>query len=202
MDGDGDDMRIPRTAPRCLPAEHRDLLLAAQGVGRGRALQQRMAGGDGVGAQTPLQRAQQTLHSYEQPAAPRYVPGLHPPPSLDEMAAAADATRSVPTELLEGFIDGSKNPVSAVMEYCSIIGVPPVFSEVSVKVPGITFRFGSQCQIGDAVYPQGSGKTKKEAKSNAAQVAFNMILGLQKDGEGVGALAAASERVALAVSPS
>lgn len=41
-------------------------------------------------------------------------------------------------------------------------------------------RFACVCSVEEQTYPQGQGRTKKEAKTNAAKIAFRMILGLDK----------------------
>lgn len=42
----------------------------------------------------------------------------------------------------------------------------------------IVVRFACVCSVDGEAYPQGQGKTKKEAKTNAAKEAFQSILGL------------------------
>lgn len=52
----------------------------------------------------------------------------------------------------------------------------------------IPCRFACVCSVDDQTYPQGQGKTKKEAKTNAAKIAFQIILGIdeeQDDYEGI-----------------
>ena len=39
-------------------------------------------------------------------------------------------------------------------------------------------RFGNECTCDGKLYPQGVGKTKKEAKTNAATIAFRAVIGL------------------------
>ena len=45
----------------------------------------------------------------------------------------------------------------------------------------MTSRFAYVCTIDGTAYPQGCGKTKKEAKTNSAKIAFTMLLGVDED---------------------
>ena len=47
-------------------------------------------------------------------------------------------------------------------------------------------RFACVCSVDGEAYPQGQGKTKKEAKTNAAKVAFQIILGIDDVDEDAG----------------
>lgn len=87
----------------------------------------------------------------------------------------------VPAELIETFLGGTKHPVSALMEYAAMLRLTPTFHEVAVEQYSFTAKFASECRIGTTHYPQGVGKTKKEAKTNAAKVAFTKLLGLDED---------------------
>lgn len=46
-----------------------------------------------------------------------------------------------------------------------------------------TFKqtFAYVCNVDGKEYPQGIGSTKKEAKANSARIAFNIILGFDKE---------------------
>lgn len=64
-----------------------------------------------------------------------------------------------------------------IHEYASIVKVPVEFTEVAIKSK-VTFSaaFACECKVGNKTYPQGVGKTKKDAKKEAAQHAFEAIL--------------------------
>jgi len=53
------------------------------------------------------------------------------------------------------------------------------FKEVPVKNYSLVNKFANECSVNAVPYPQGTGKTKKEAKTQAAKIAFNIILGFE-----------------------
>jgi len=53
------------------------------------------------------------------------------------------------------------------------------FKEVPVKNYSLVNKFANECSVNGVPYPQGTGKTKKEAKTQAAKIAFNIILGFE-----------------------
>ena len=55
------------------------------------------------------------------------------------------------------------------------------FKEVPIINYSIVNKFANQCCIDGNAYPQGVGKTKKDAKTDAASIAFRMILGMTED---------------------
>lgn len=55
--------------------------------------------------------------------------------------------------------------------------LPISFKEVPVKNYSLVNKFANACTVNDITYPQGTGKTKKDAKTSAARIAFNIILG-------------------------
>ncbi|XP_052228574.1 double-stranded RNA-specific editase 1-like [Dreissena polymorpha] len=112
-------------------------------------------------------------------AAARYIPGLTPRPvdnGEEEMPNSA-IPKDVPPELIEAFKNGAKQPISALMEYCAMQRHTATFKEVPVKSYSLVNKFANECSVDDISYPQGTGKTKKDAKTNAAFIAFNIILG-------------------------
>ena len=58
-------------------------------------------------------------------------------------------------------------------EYCQSKRLTLVYQEVFVE----SLMFGSQCSIDGKLYAVGIGKTKKDAKTHAAQKAFTSIVG-------------------------
>ncbi|XP_067932536.1 double-stranded RNA-specific adenosine deaminase-like [Watersipora subatra] len=93
--------------------------------------------------------------------------------------------KKVPPELIEGFLSGDKNPVSALMEYSAMSRLATTFQECAPINPLIGCRFACVCTVDGVEYEQGHGKTKKEAKTAAAKNAFSVILGISEvDDEG------------------
>ncbi|XP_064612342.1 adenosine deaminase domain-containing protein 1-like [Liolophura sinensis] len=160
-----------------------------QGVGRGRPPPgfEPLAGvGKGVSnvittTTTTSSKKKKKKKAAAQPT--QYIPGLTPRPVSPPPSATTQTNtpKDVPATLIEAFLNGSKNPVSAVMEFCSMQRRTAIFQEVSVDVPSYTASFACQCTIDGTKFPQGTGKTKKEAKTNSAKIAFTQILGLQED---------------------
>ncbi|XP_067684217.1 adenosine deaminase domain-containing protein 1-like isoform X2 [Haliotis asinina] len=113
-----------------------------------------------------------------------YIPGLTARPPQSVVTAShsqVSLPKVVPKELVEAFLNGTKHPVSALMEYASMLRLTLTFQEVAVEQYSFTAKFANECCIGTTRYPQGVGKTKKEAKTNAAKIAFTMLLGLDED---------------------
>lgn len=62
------------------------------------------------------------------------------------------------------------------------------FKEAPVKNYSLTNQFACECTVDGITYPQGVGRNKKVAKTNAAEIAFNIILGyeyFEDYGEGI-----------------
>ncbi|KAF6037789.1 hypothetical protein EB796_003909 [Bugula neritina] len=91
--------------------------------------------------------------------------------------------KKIPPELIQGFIDGEKNPVSALMEYSAMSRLATTFQECAPVNPSLGMRFACSCTVDGQEFPQGQGKTKKEAKTNAAKNAFTELLNLEVDDE-------------------
>ena len=62
------------------------------------------------------------------------------------------------------------------------------FREAPVEVPSIIAKFACVCSINNRDFPQGTGKTKKDAKTEAARNAFMIMLGIDDDAQGEGAV--------------
>jgi len=76
------------------------------------------------------------------------------------------------------------------MEYAATMKLPVEFRETCVEMaPGVSTllaQFANVCTLDGHVYPQGVGRTKKDAKTNAAKVAFSIVLGLREDDREMG----------------
>ncbi|XP_023930977.1 adenosine deaminase domain-containing protein 1, partial [Lingula anatina] len=101
--------------------------------------------------------------------------------NLDSAFLKRKSPKKVPPELIQAFTNGTKNPVSALMEYCSMTRMTAVFEEAAVETPSIVAKFANVCKIDGRPFPQGVGKTKKEAKVNAAKIAFTAMLGMEEE---------------------
>ena len=55
------------------------------------------------------------------------------------------------------------------------------FKEVPLREYSLINKFANQCMIDGKPYPQGVGKTKKDAKTDAAKNAFRILLGMAED---------------------
>lgn len=67
--------------------------------------------------------------------------------------------------------------VMVIHEYASLVKIPVEFFEVAVKSrPTFCAAFACECKVGNKTYHQGVGKTKKDAKKEAAKNAFEAIL--------------------------
>lgn len=55
------------------------------------------------------------------------------------------------------------------------------YREDAVLTYTIKQTFAYVCKVDGKEYPQGVGSTKKEAKANSAKIAFNIILGFDKE---------------------
>lgn len=123
----------------------------------------------------PLQKSMNDARNQQ------YIPGLNRRPNDIPLEEKEVTRKKIPPELVEEFKNGAKHPVSAIMEYAAMQRVDIQFDEVGVDVPNLTSKFAYVCKISGVLYQQGVGKTKKEAKTNAAKYAFISILGLDGD---------------------
>lgn len=87
----------------------------------------------------------------------------------------------IPRELIDNFRNGSKQPISALNEYCSLKRLVVSYREDAVLTYTFKQTFAYVCNVDGKEYPQGIGSTKKEAKANSARIAFNIILGFDKE---------------------
>ena len=143
--------RAPNTLPKTM---------TAYGVGVGRGV------GRGRGESAVKEGKQQ-----------QYIPGLNqPPPSMPVYDDAKSKQKDIPEELIKSFLNESKHPVSAVMEYAAIAKLDVSFEEAPVEQPSISRVFAVVCRINGRPFPQGAGKTKKDAKTEAARIAFKTLI--------------------------
>ena len=57
------------------------------------------------------------------------------------------------------------------------------FREAPVENPSIIAKFAIVCSVNTRDFPQGTGKTKKDAKTEAARNAFMIMLGIDNDAQ-------------------
>lgn len=55
---------------------------------------------------------------------------------------AKKKAKKVPPELIKGFVEGTKNPVSAIMEYTAMCRYNTTFQECGVNNPNMLMRYG------------------------------------------------------------
>jgi len=118
----------------------------------------------------------------------RYTPGLHRPgdnyPLLPERRKPTSTkARSIPKNLLHGYINCTKNPISAITEYGQIYKLKIGFKEVAVPDDAPGGQFAYQCTVDGKPYPIGLGRTKKEAKTESAIEAFEILITVNNDPE-------------------
>ena len=78
---------------------------------------------------------------------------------------------------LQEYLDGMKNPISALMELCVATHLTAKFREAVVEKPTFLAKFANVCEINGREFPQGVGSNKKAAKTDAATIAINHLLG-------------------------
>ena len=111
----------------------------------------------------------------------KYIPGLTDKPDDQMTIPKKSAPRRVPPTLVKAFMEGKKHPVSALNEYCSMVRSIVEYRDVAVNNPSIIAQFASVCTVDGVDYPQGTGRTKKDAKTAAGKVAFTAILNVGLD---------------------
>ena len=89
----------------------------------------------------------------------------------------------IPKELIDAYKSGAKHPISSLNEYCALRRLAVSFREDAVLTYMATHKFASVCKVDGKEYPQGVGPTKKDAKTQAARNAFNIILGFVNEEE-------------------
>ncbi|XP_038053816.1 uncharacterized protein LOC119726260 [Patiria miniata] len=96
---------------------------------------------------------------------------------------AKSAPKKVDTELIESFMMGDKNPVMALNEFCQKQRLMVKFQEDMATSWGTMCnpKFASVAIVDGVRHKQGVGRTKKEAKTQAAKVALSTLLGLTPD---------------------
>lgn len=187
QDGQQGSLRPPKSLPNCLPPKQQAQLIVTQGVGRGRGILEQTAASLQVDPMVGVMRhAQKPVTDYEarSKVQQKYIPGLNQRPE-DQPVEMKPKPKKVSPALIESFMDGSKNAVSALMEYAATMKLSVEFQEVGVEMtPGVSSllaQFANVCTLDGHIYPQGVGRTKKDAKTDAAKITFSIVLGLRKD---------------------
>lgn len=112
----------------------------------------------------------------------RYIPGLTPKPEDPDKDVVPDhLPKSIecPSALRKEFLSGKKNAVMCIHELSSICRLQLDFKDVMVQRGDLAWAgYAVECMLNGVTYPQGVGKTKKEAKTDAARIALNGFLGI------------------------
>ena len=179
MSAEQSGLRLPKTLPKCLGRGGDG---DAPGVTIPASISKQPAAAATQANKRPTQPASQVQTQKPQQ---RYIPGLnnaedphvYVPPNSQ---TAKHLPKEVPVSLVESFLAGSKQPISALMEYAALTKIVCVFEEVAVDRPSLIAQFAIRAKLNGKPFPQGTGKTKKEAKTAAAKIAFSMLLGLEE----------------------
>jgi hypothetical protein len=165
-------LRDPVSLPACLGAKKQQAL-AQSGFGRGRGL---------LGLPTTPQPApgsipsNQLASSLQQTSGPKYIPGLSGPPAAPVPLSTHGLPPKVPSGLAAEYRAKRKHPVSCIMEYGAITKSSVSFTECQPDIPSYTTRFCNQCTVNGRKFPKGVGNTKKEAKTDAAEKAIEILI--------------------------
>ncbi|XP_041363999.1 uncharacterized protein LOC121379431 isoform X2 [Gigantopelta aegis] len=97
--------------------------------------------------------------------------------SIHQQAASCGELKPVPQDLITAFMKETKSSISCVNEYASKMNYKVIFDEREDPVA----KFICVCTINGISYPQGIGKSKKHAKTEAARIAFTSVSGLSQE---------------------
>ncbi|XP_066304477.1 adenosine deaminase domain-containing protein 1-like [Branchiostoma lanceolatum] len=89
--------------------------------------------------------------------------------------------KDIPAELIDGFLNGRRQPVSALNEYCQLKRHKLEFNEVAGTGPLHCPQFAYQAKIDGRPFKAGQGRTKKDAKAAAAKLTLSILLGLEDE---------------------
>jgi len=81
----------------------------------------------------------------------------------------------IPQRLLEEYNKGIKNSISLVQEYCQLHKLVVNYNDVSSNQQSCD-QFTYTCIINGQPYPEGKGRSKKDAKAQAARLAFDALI--------------------------
>ncbi|XP_063971614.1 adenosine deaminase domain-containing protein 1-like [Lytechinus pictus] len=91
--------------------------------------------------------------------------------------------KDVPRDLIHGFVSGKKNPVMAFNEFCQLQRLTLTFEEVVPEgtMGIITCNYAVVAIVDGTKFPQGKGRTKKDAKAAASRIAMRAFLGMDDE---------------------
>ncbi|XP_035691285.1 double-stranded RNA-specific adenosine deaminase-like [Branchiostoma floridae] len=89
--------------------------------------------------------------------------------------------KDIPQELIDGFLNGRRQPVSALNEYCQLKRHKLEFNEVAGTGPLHCPQFAYQATIDGRPFKPGQGRTKKDAKAAAAKLTLSILLGMEEE---------------------
>ncbi|CAF1159169.1 unnamed protein product [Didymodactylos carnosus] len=90
--------------------------------------------------------------------------------------ATGGQIKRIGRDIIEDLFCGKKNSVQCLNEYCSMIKKPITFTEA-----GCQYRYANYATIDGIQFPQGTGKSKKEAKISGARHVFAALLDLDEE---------------------
>ncbi|XP_019619843.1 PREDICTED: double-stranded RNA-specific adenosine deaminase-like [Branchiostoma belcheri] len=95
-------------------------------------------------------------------------------------AGRVAAPKDIPQELIDGFLNGRRQPVSALNEYCQLRRHKLEFNEVAGTGPLHCPQFAYQAKMDGRPFKPGQGRTKKDAKAAAAKLTLSTLLGIEE----------------------
>ncbi|UJR27274.1 hypothetical protein I4U23_008569 [Adineta vaga] len=110
------------------------------------------------------------------PAGPSYAESFQDQASIRSNSRIGGQIKRIGQDIIEDLLRGKKNPVQCLNEYCSMTKKTIVYTET-----GSGYRYANYATIDDVQFPQGTGRSKKEAKIAGARRAFAALLDLDEE---------------------
>ncbi|CAF2353819.1 unnamed protein product [Rotaria sp. Silwood2] len=110
------------------------------------------------------------------PAGPSYAESFQDQTSTRSNSRVGGQIKRIGPDIIEDLLRGKKNPVQCLNEYCSMTKKTIVYTET-----GSGYRYANYATIDDVQFPQGTGRSKKEAKIAGARRAFAALLDLDEE---------------------
>lgn len=111
------------------------------------------------------------------PAGPSYGESFQDQNSNRSISRSGGGqVKRIGPDIIEDLLRGKKNPVQCLNEYCSMTKRTINYTET-----GSGYRYANYATIDDVQFPQGTGRSKKEAKIAGARRAFAALLDLDEE---------------------